>query len=63
MLVTGDVGVRVSRALHGSLGEEGHGEGDDAEHDEGVEQVVLDGVPPWPEGENLLSNANVSLGG
>ena len=49
MLVTGDVGVGMPRALHGCLGEEGHGEGDDAEHDEGVEQVVLDGVPPRPE--------------
>ena len=48
-MVTGDVGVGVPGALDGRLGEEGHGERDDAQHDEGVEQVVLDGVPPWPE--------------
>ena len=48
-MVTGDVGVWMPGALDGRLGEEGHGERDDAENDEGVEQVVLDGVPPWPE--------------
>ena len=49
MLVTGDVGVWMSGALDGRLGEEGHGERDDAQHHERVEQIVLDCVPPWPE--------------
>ena len=52
MLVTGDIGVWMPCALYGSLWEERHGERDDAEHDEGVEQVVLDGVPPRPESDN-----------
>ena len=44
----------MRRALNGRPREERHWQRDEAEDDEAVEQVVLDGVPPGPEALGAL---------